>query len=96
VATVQVFILQTLVSHLEIIDDQIEVVTDALEMFHFNLHLVDLFMERKDVVFSWLDVTLQLLNLVIKHELKLLEFLCLLFKLNDTSIFVFNGSSTGL
>ena len=45
VAAVQVFILQTLVSHLEIIDDQIEVVTDALEMFHFNLHLVDLFME---------------------------------------------------
>ena len=45
VAAVQVFIPKTLVSHLEIIDDQIEVVTDALEMFYFNLHLVDLFME---------------------------------------------------
>lgn len=46
VTAVQVLIFKTLVSHLEIIDDQIKVVTDALEMFHFNLHLVDLFMER--------------------------------------------------
>ena len=42
---VQVFVLEALVAHLEIIDDQVQIVADALEVLHFDLHLVDLFVE---------------------------------------------------
>lgn len=65
-------------------------------MLHFNLHLVDLFMEGGNIVLSRKDITLEFLDFVIKHELKLFKLLSLFLELDDTSIFVFNGGSSGL
>ena len=63
-------------------------------MLNFDLHLIDLFVQRGDIVFTRKDVTLQLLDLIIKHKLELFEFLRLLFEFNNASILVFDGSST--
>lgn len=79
-------------AHLEIVDDQVEVCTDAMEVFDLDLHLVDLLVEGGDVVFARQNVSLQLLDLVVKHELELLELLSLLFQLNNSSILVLNSS----
>ena len=96
VTAVEVFVFETLVLHLQVIDNEVKVVTNSLEVLHFDLHLVDLLVKRRNVVFSGQNVSLQLLDLVVEHEFKFLEFLRLLFQLNDTSVFVFNGRSSRL
>ena len=42
VSAAQIFVLKTLVTHLKIVYNKIEVITDALEVFDFDLHLVNL------------------------------------------------------
>ena len=42
-STLTVFFLESLVTQLHILDDQVEIVTDSLEVSHLDLHLVDLF-----------------------------------------------------
>ena len=86
--------LETLVAHLEILNDKSQVCTDGLEVLHFNLHLIDLFVERGDIVFTGKDIALKLLDLIIKHELELFELLRLLFELNNAGILVFDGGCT--
>ena len=51
-------------THLQIIDDQVQVVTDAHEVLYLNLHLVDHVMKRGDVVLTRKDITLQFFDLV--------------------------------
>ena len=48
--TFTVFLLESLMSELHIFDDKVQVVSDTLEMFDFNLHLVHLLVEELDVV----------------------------------------------
>ena len=86
--------LKSLVTHLEILYDESQVCADGLEVLHFNLHLIDLFVERGDIVFTGKDVALKLLDLIIKHELELFELLRLLFELNNAGILVFDGGCT--
>ena len=54
----QVFFLKTLVAHLKILNDEFQVCADGLEVLHFDLHLIDLFVQRGDIVFTWKDITL--------------------------------------
>ena len=96
VTAVQALVLEALVAHLEIIDNQVQVVRDALEVLHLNLHLVDLLMERGNVILTRQNVTLQLLDLVIEHEFELLQLLSLLLELDDSGFFVLNGCPSGL
>ena len=63
-------------------------------MLNFDLHLIDLFVQRGDIVFTRKDIALQLLDLIIKHELELFELLRLLFELNNAGILVFDGGCT--
>lgn len=81
-------------AHLEILNDEFQVCADGLEVLHFDLHLIDLFVQRGNVVFTGKDISLQLLDLIIKHKLELFEFLSLLFEFNNASVLVFNGSRT--
>lgn len=93
-STSQVFFLKTLVAHLEILNNEFQVCADGLEVLHFDLHLIDLFVQRGDIVFTGKDIALQLLDLIIKHELELFELLRLLFEFNNASILVFDGGRT--
>ena len=43
VSASQVFFLKTLVAHLKILNDEFQVCADGLEVLHFDLHLIDLF-----------------------------------------------------
>ena len=61
----QVFFLKTLVAHLKILNDEFQVCADGLEVLHFDLHLIDLFVQRGDIVFTGKDITLQFLDLII-------------------------------
>ena len=81
-------------THLQIIDDQVQVVTDAHEVLYLNLHLVDHVMERGDVVLTRKDITLQFFDLVIENEFKLLKLLCLLLQLYYPSIFILYGGTS--
>ena len=63
-------------------------------MLNFDLHLIDLFVQRSDIVFTRKYITLQLLDFIIKHKLELFELLSLLFKLNNASVLVFNSGCT--
>ena len=94
VTAVQVLILETFVSHLEIVDDQVQVVANTLEMLNLNLHLVDLLVQRRNVVFSGQNISLELLDFVIKHEFELFKLLSFLLKLNNAIVFVVNSSTT--
>ena len=58
VSASQVFFLKTLVAHLKILNDEFQVCADGLEVLHFDLHLIDLFVQRGDIVFTWKDITL--------------------------------------
>lgn len=81
-------------THLQIIDDQIQVVTNAHEVLYLNLHLVDHVMERGDVVLTRKDIALQFLDFVIENEFELLKLLSLLLQLDDSGIFVLNCSTS--
>ena len=81
-------------THLQIIDDQVQVVTDAHEVLYLNLHLVDHVMKRGDVVLTRKNIALQFLDLVIENEFKLLKLLCLLLQLDDSGIFVLNRGTS--
>ena len=96
VHTAQVLILEALVLHFKIIDDQVKVVTDSLEMLDLDLHLVDLLVQAGNVILTRQDISLQFLDLVIEHELELFKLLCLLLQLDDACIFILNGGTSRL
>lgn len=88
VTGVQILVLKTLVAHLEIAHNEVQVGTDSVEVLHLNLHLSDLLVEGGDVVLAGQDVPLQLLDLVVEHELKLLQLLRLLLQFDDAGILI--------
>ena len=96
VTAAQVLVLETLVTHLQVIHDQVKIITDALEVFHFDLHLVHLLVEGGDVVLTRQDIALQLLDLVIEDEFELFELLGLLLEFDDAAILVFDRRSSRL
>jgi len=96
VPATQEFIFETLVLHSQIINDQIQVVTDPVEMLDFDLHLVNLLMQARNIVLTRQNISLQFFNFVIKNEFEFLKFLSLLLQLHDASIFVLDSGFAGL
>ena len=86
------FIGKTFLSHSEIIDDQSKILIDSVEMLEFLSHLISLLIKFLDFKFSGSNISLKLLNLVIKHELKLFKFLYLLFQIVNSLVLILNGS----
>jgi len=83
---------ETLLSHSEIVDDQGQVLVDSVEVSELLSHLVGLLIELLDVELPWPNISLQLLDLVVEHELELLKLLGLLLEVNDSVILVLDGS----
>jgi len=82
---------QTLLSHSEIINDKSKILIDSVEMLQLLPHDVGLLLELLNFNFSWADISLELLDFVIKNELELLKFLSLLFQVNNSLIFVLDS-----
>ena len=56
---------QAFLSHSQIINNQSKVLVDSVEMLQLLSHFVSLFIELLDLKFSWSNISLQLLDLVI-------------------------------
>jgi len=82
---------ETLLSHSKIINDQGQVLIDSVEVLQLLSHDVGLLIELLDLKLSWTNVSLKLLDFVIKHELELLKLLSLLFQIDDSLILIFDG-----
>jgi len=82
---------QTLLSHSEIIHDKSKILIDSVEMLQLLPHDVGLLLELLNFNFSRADISLELLDFVIKNELELLKFLSLLFQVNNSLIFVLDS-----
>jgi len=80
---------ETFLSHSQIINDQSKILIDSIEVFQFLSHFVCLLIQLLDFDFSGSNVTLKLLDLVIKDEFKLLKFLSFLFEVIYSLVLVF-------
>lgn len=85
---------ESLLSHSEIVHDKCQILIDSVEMLELLSHLVGLLVQSLDIKLSWSNLSLELLDLVIKNELKLFELLCLLFEVDDPLVFVFDGCAS--
>jgi len=72
-------ILHVLLSGSELIHNVTKIGIDLVVMSQVLVHVVGLLLQSGDLHASWGDVSLQLFDFVIKHELELLELLSLLF-----------------
>jgi hypothetical protein len=61
-------------------------------MLQLLSHDVGLLVKFLNFKFSWADISLELLDFVIKDKLELLKLLSLLFEINDSLILVIDGS----
>lgn len=75
-------------SHTQVFYDQTQVHEDSLEVSLLLLHLVGLILEIVDGFASGTNITLQLLNLIVKHKLELLQFLGLLLQVMDPFVLI--------
>lgn len=78
-------------SHSKILNDQTEVHEDPLEMSLLLLHLISLLLQFFDGRAPWSDVSLQLLDLVVENEFKLLKFLSFFLQVVDPLVLVADG-----
>ena len=60
-------------------------------LLQLEIHFLDLSPQISDLAFSRLDLPLQFLNFIVKHELELLELLVLLLQVEDALFFVGYG-----
>ena len=88
------FVFETSLPHGQIIDDQAKVGIDSSEVNDFSFHLGNLFMQLLNLHFTRSDVSLQLLDFVIKHEFELLQLLRFLLEFNDAGVLVLNCGFT--
>ena len=63
-------------------------------MFLLGAHFIGLLVELLDFDLFGANVTLELLNLVVKHELELFQLLNLLLQLAYLDVFLFDGGDT--
>lgn len=82
---------QTFLSHTQIINNQHQVLIDPVEVFLLTSHLIGLLVELLDDHFLGTDVSLQLLNLIVKNELEFLQLLNLLLELADLDVLLLDG-----
>ena len=67
----------------EIIDDVSEISINLIEMLEVLVHVICLLLQACDLHLAGGNVTLELLDLVVEHELELLQLLGLLLQLID-------------
>ena len=79
---------ETLLSHSQIIHDKCEVLIHTVEMLEFLTHLVSLLIQLLDLDFTGSNITLELLDLVVKDELELLQLLCFLLQVINSLVFI--------
>ena len=89
--TIVVLFLETALTHAQIIHNQFELLSDAVEHFHLQLHAVHSLVKRRDCVVSRAYFTFQLPNFVVKYKFEFLKLLRLLFQVNNLRIFLFDG-----
>lgn len=65
-------------------------------MLHLDSHLGDLLVQGGYIVLTGQNVTLQLLDLVVEHELKLLQLLSLFLEFDDSGILILNCGPSGV
>jgi len=85
---------ETFLAHAQIINNQGKILIDSVEVLQFLSHFVGLLIQLLDLDFTGSNVTLELLYLIIKHELELLKFLCLLLQIIYSLILVTNRGLT--
>jgi hypothetical protein len=85
---------KTFLTHSQIVNNQSQVLVDSVEELEFLAHFVGLLVELLDLKLSWPNVSLQLLNLVVEHELELFKLLGLLSQIINSLVLVFDGSGS--
>jgi len=85
---------EAILSHSQVINNQLQVFVNASEMVDFLLHRVGLLLKLIQLFLAGTNVTLQLLDFVVKHKLKLLQLLGFLLKIVNSLILVTNSRIT--
>ena len=62
---------QTFLSHSKIINDQSQILVNSVEVLQLLSHLICLLVKFLDFKLSWANISLKLLDFVIKHEFEL-------------------------
>ena len=79
---------ETFLAHSQIIHNKCEVLIHTVEMLELLTHLVGLLVQLLDLDLTGSNVTLELLDLVVKHELELLQLLCFLLQVINSLVFI--------
>lgn len=82
---------ETFLPHSEIINNQSQVLVDPIEVLQLLSHDIGLLLELLNFNFSWTDISLELLDLVIQDELELFKLLSFLSQVMDSLVFVLDG-----
>lgn len=85
------FVGETLLSHSQVVDNECQVLVDSVEVLELLTHLIRLLIELLNLDFSRPNISLQLLDLVIKYELELFKLLSFLLEIDNSLIFVLDG-----
>ena len=85
---------ETILSQLQVTNDQLEILGHSLEVLDLLVHLGSLLIQLLNSCFSRTNLSFQLFDLVVQHKLKLFEFLSFLVKLCDFLFFVCDGGIT--
>lgn len=75
----------------QVLHNQPHIIVRPLKMDNLRIHIRYLLFHLRNLLLSWSNVPLQLLDLVVQHELELLQLLRLLLELLDTSHLVPDG-----
>jgi len=79
---------ETLLAHSQIIHDKCEILIHTVEVLELLTHLVGLLIQLLDLDLAGSNVTLELLDLVVKHELELLQLLCFLLQVINSLVLI--------
>ncbi len=85
------FIGQSLLPHPEIIDNQRQVLIDTVEVLELRAHLVRLLIQFLNFDFSWPNVSLKFLDLIVEHEFEFFKLLSLFLKLQYATVLLTYG-----
>eukprot|EP00356_Strombidium_inclinatum_P008187 CAMPEP_0170487790 /NCGR_PEP_ID=MMETSP0208-20121228/6521_1 /TAXON_ID=197538 /ORGANISM="Strombidium inclinatum, Strain S3" /LENGTH=383 /DNA_ID=CAMNT_0010762185 /DNA_START=120 /DNA_END=1273 /DNA_ORIENTATION=+ len=86
------FVGETFLAHTEIVDDEGQVLVDTVEVLELLSHLVCLLIEVGDFLLSGANVSLELFNFIIEHELELFKFLSLLLQVDNSLVLILYSS----
>ena len=85
---------ETLLAHSQIINNKCEVLIHTVEVLELLTHLVGLLIQLLDLDLAGSNVTLELLDLVVKNELELLQLLRFLLQVVNSLVLITDCSFT--